>query len=211
LNATSGCPTSWIRSSQTASEAEVPSPADSARSRLVRHGHEAAYIEGWDEAVDLVIEYLDQIKAGTAPQYVAVDQYNNHEHWMRVEGTYSDGRLTVRNLPPNMVCTVHGCENRSKHLNTPCPEHGGERFYQPGDRQCRLKRCGDVALPGSPRCARHAPIFIERERERQASYERDRLAKERRQQEREAKRAEREEKRRGIEPRRLERERRKSG
>jgi hypothetical protein len=29
---------------------------------------EPPYIEGWDEGVDLEIEYLDQIKAGTAPQ-----------------------------------------------------------------------------------------------------------------------------------------------
>lgn len=32
------------------------------------------YIEGWDTAPDVVIDYLTQIKAGTAPHYVGVQQ-----------------------------------------------------------------------------------------------------------------------------------------
>ena len=53
---------------------------------------------GFEVAAQLVIDYLEQIGAGDAPRYVALRQYQHHGHWLRSEGTYEDGRLTVTDL-----------------------------------------------------------------------------------------------------------------
>lgn len=61
------------------------------------------YQSGFDDAARLVIEYLLKIEAGEAPPYVALTQYRHYGRWLRSEGTYEDGRLTVVDqfkLPP---------------------------------------------------------------------------------------------------------------
>jgi hypothetical protein len=50
---------------------------------------------GFDVAAQLVIDYLDEVRAGEAPPYVALTQYRDHGRWLRSEGTYEDGVLTV--------------------------------------------------------------------------------------------------------------------
>lgn len=53
---------------------------------------------GFETAAQLVIEYLEQIRAGEAPSYVALTQYRGYGSWQRSEGTYEDGALTVVDL-----------------------------------------------------------------------------------------------------------------
>jgi hypothetical protein len=53
------------------------------------------YVYGWGEAVQLVREYVDAVEAGSAPPYVCLRQKNNDGDWLRLEGTYSEGKLTV--------------------------------------------------------------------------------------------------------------------
>ena len=101
------------------------------------------YLTGFDVAAQLVVDYLEQIRAGEAPRYVALTQYQHHGRWLRSEGTYEDGELKVVDkfeLPP--VSAPLGA----------------------GWRLCRLKMCGQAALIGEPHCADHYPIFAEEER-----------------------------------------------
>ena len=102
------------------------------------------YRTGFDVAAGLVVEYLLQIEAAEAPPYVALTQYQHHGRWLRSEGTYEDGELTVVDkfdLPPVVGHPIGA-----------------------GWRLCRLKMCGQPALIGEPHCADHYPIFAEEER-----------------------------------------------
>ncbi len=49
------------------------------------------YQSGFDGAAQLVIDYLDRIKGGGAPRYVALQQHRNFGRWLRSEGTYTEG------------------------------------------------------------------------------------------------------------------------
>lgn len=101
------------------------------------------YITLWDEGVQLVVDFLEAARAGVGPNYVSVQQYRNHGHWMRTEGNYADGVLTmVEKEPGAPPVKVERLESR-----TPC----------------RLKMCGAPALIGSPHCEYHHPIFAARE------------------------------------------------
>lgn len=102
------------------------------------------YITLWDEGVQLVVDFVEAARAGEGPKYVSVQQYRHHGHWMRTEGNYADGVLTmVESEPAAPPVKVERLEGR-----TPC----------------RLKMCGAPALPGFPHCEDHHPIFAERER-----------------------------------------------
>lgn len=115
------------------------------------------------------------------------------EHWLRTEGTYADGVLSTRDVSPPLVCITPGCTQRSKHLDAPCPDHGGEPFYKPGDFRCRLKMCGDVAEEGKTTCVYHTRIFAQRAEERRRQEEAMLAVKEQRRVERDARRVVREE------------------
>lgn len=54
----------------------------------------------FDEAAQLVVEYLDQIRGGEAPHYVALMQANGRSQWLRTEGNYEDGELVVGDRRP---------------------------------------------------------------------------------------------------------------
>lgn len=102
------------------------------------------WIDGWDEAPQLVINYLKEIEAGTAPNYVSYQQYRHHGHWLKSVGTYEDCVLTVTN----------------PWDNNPAPPRPA-----PGARLCRLKTCGSEAAFESPHCPDHTAIFAKREAE----------------------------------------------
>lgn len=102
------------------------------------------YLTGFDGAAMLVIDYLDQIKTGGAPHYVSLTQYQNHGRWLRSEGTYEAGQLSV--------------VDRFRLPTVQRPEPG------PARRLCRLKMCGRPAIPAEPHCEYHYPIFAEDEK-----------------------------------------------
>lgn len=102
------------------------------------------YITLWDEGVQLVVDFVEAARVGEGPNYVSVQQYRNHGHWMRTEGNYADGVLTMVGKEPA------------------APPVEVERLE--GRTPCRIKMCGAPALIGSPHCEYHHPIFVARER-----------------------------------------------
>ena len=107
------------------------------------------WVEGWDEAPQLVINYLREIGAGTAPRYVSYQQHRHHEHWLKSVGTYEAGVLTVEDLWENKAFTDQDRANFQAAVRA--------------KGRCRIKMCGDVAVAGLPHCAIHAKVFADRE------------------------------------------------